>query len=220
MFEEPKTTTVVGYVRVSTDMQGESGAGLDAQRFAIHEEVNRRSWDLLHVYEDVASGKSRDRRPSLNAALADVTEGRAGTLMVSKLDRLSRSVADFAALVDEARRGGWNIVVIDLGVDLSTPAGEMVATIMATLAQWERRMTSQRTTDALAARRRDGVLLGRPVSTDPQAEFLIRVLAGRGVGPSEIARELNAARIPTSQGGLCWRRSSVQAITRRLQRAA
>jgi len=70
-------------------------------------------------------------------------------LIVSKLDRLSRSLLDFAGLMTRARDGGWNLVALDLGIDLSTPAGEFMASVMASAAQWERRLIGQRTRDAL-----------------------------------------------------------------------
>jgi len=207
---------VVGYTRVSTQEQGESGAGLDAQVDAIERECRHRRWTLERICQDVASGSSRDRRPALGEALAMVSDGRADTLMVSKLDRLSRSVPDFGAIIDEARRGGWNLVIIDLGVDLSTPAGEMVANIMAALAQWERQVISQRTRDALASLRRDGVRLGRPVGIDPDTEGMILALYRSGLGLRAVATELNRHAISTAQGGSTWRASSVRAILSRL----
>lgn len=207
---------VVGYVRVSTQEQGDSGAGLDAQIDAIERECTHRRWTLEHIYRDVASGSSRDRRPALADAIQAVSSGAADTLMVSKLDRLSRSVPDFGAIIDEARAGGWNIVIIDLGVDLSTPAGEMVANVMAALAQWERRVISQRTRDALASRKRDGMKLGRPVGIDPDTEGMILTLHRAGSGLRAIATDLNRHGIPTPQGGTTWRASSVRAVLVRL----
>jgi len=207
---------VAGYVRVSTQEQGVSGAGLDAQVDTIKRECKHRRWTLVGIYQDVASGSSRDRRPRLEAALAALAAGEVDTLMVSKLDRLSRSIADFGAIVEESRRGGWNVVIIDLGVDLKTPAGEMVASIMAVLAQWERRVISQRTRDALASRKRDGMKLGRPITLDPNTQGMILALRDSGSGLRAVATELNAKKIPTPQGGDLWHASSVRAILRRL----
>ena len=152
---------MVGYVRVSTDEQADSGLGLAAQRAAVASEAERRGWTLVEVYEDAQSGKSLDR-PGLAEALAAVEEGRAAGILVAKLDRLSRSLRDFADLMSRARSKGWNLVALDLGVDLSTPAGEFMANVMASAAQWERRIIGQRTKDALAAKRAQGVKLGRP----------------------------------------------------------
>jgi DNA invertase Pin-like site-specific DNA recombinase len=83
--------TVVGYVRVSTDEQLDSGAGLEAQRRAIRDECQRRGWRLADIYEDAASGRALTGRSGLKAALAAL-DGRVATaLVVAKLDRLSRS---------------------------------------------------------------------------------------------------------------------------------
>lgn len=207
---------VVGYVRVSTQEQGDSGAGLDAQIDAIQRECAHRKWTLERICQDVASGSSRDKRPALAEAIDIIARGDADTLMVYKLDRLSRSVPDFGAIIDEARTGGWNLVIIDLGVDLSTPAGEMVANVMAALAQWERRVISQRTRDALASRKRDGMKLGRPVGIDPDTEGMILALSRSGLGLRAIATTLNGHAIPTPQGGTEWRASSIRAVLKRL----
>lgn len=215
------TSKIVGYVRVSTQEQGDSGLGLDAQTEAIRREVDHKRWTLVETYQDVASGSSRDRRPALEQAIAAIRAGDADTLMVSKLDRLSRSVADFGAIIEEARRDGWNLIIIDLGVDLSTPAGEMVASIMAVLAQWERRIISQRTKDALESRRRAGMKLGRPVGVSPDTEGMIVALSDSGRGFRAIATELDRLGVPTSQGRSgVWHASSVRAILKRLAAAA
>src|SRR3954471_11509034 len=105
--------TVVGYIRVSTDEQAESGAGLAAQRTAIEAECTRRGWTLVETFEDAgASGKSLDGRPQLAAALAAVESGRAATLVVAKIDRLSRSVHDASGFLTRAQRGGWSLVAL------------------------------------------------------------------------------------------------------------
>src|SRR4051794_11100207 len=114
---------VVGYVRVSTGEQAESGAGLEAQRQAIRMECDRRGWELVAIHEDAAaSGKSLKNRPALAAAINQVESGEASTLVVSKLDRLSRSLLDFAGLIARATEKDWNLVALDLGLDLSTPS--------------------------------------------------------------------------------------------------
>lgn len=209
---------VVGYVRVSTQEQGDSGAGLAAQLATIRREVKHHRWNLVEMYQDVASGSSRERRPQLEKALQDLRDGRADTLVVSKLDRLSRSVADFGAIIEESRREGWTIVIIDLGVDLATPAGEMVASIMAVLAQWERRVISQRTIDALREKKLAGVRLGRPVGISPDTESTIRTLKESGMGSRAIARQLNELGLATSQGAAMWRASAVEAVLRRIDK--
>jgi DNA invertase Pin-like site-specific DNA recombinase len=112
---------VIGYVRVSTAEQGTNGAGLDAQRAAIEAECDRRTWQLIRIEEDVLSGRTL-RRPGLQRGLEACRSAEADGVVVAKLDRLSRSLVDFAGLLGEAQAGGWNLVALDLGVDLSTPS--------------------------------------------------------------------------------------------------
>lgn len=204
---------VVAYTRVSTDEQAASGAGLDAQQASIEAEVTRRGWTLLETYTDAGiSGKSIGNRPALAGAIAAVESGEAGSLVVAKLDRLSRSLLDFAELMARAQRNGWNLVALDLGIDLSTPAGEFLASVMASAAQWERRIIGQRTRDALAAKKAAGVRLGRP--SEVPVAILDRIASARSAGRSlrGIAADLTASGVPTIRGGAEWSASSIQAI--------
>src|SRR5690242_14285593 len=121
---------VVGYVRVSTEEQGLRGAGLEAQRRAIKAECERRGWQLVRIDQDVLSARSMNR-PGLRSALDECRSGEVSGIVVAKLDRLSRSLVDFATLLSEAQAKGFNVVALDLGVDLSTPAGEFLASVMA-----------------------------------------------------------------------------------------
>ena len=97
---------VLGYVRVSTDEQRRSSAGLDAQREAILRECKRRGWKLLDVVEDAGYSARDLRRPGVQAAIAELERGKADALVVAKLDRLSRSMLDFTALMSKAQKQG------------------------------------------------------------------------------------------------------------------
>jgi DNA invertase Pin-like site-specific DNA recombinase len=204
----------VGYARVSTEEQAESGAGILAQLAVIEGEVERRGWDLIrNVDVDNASGK-RMNRPGLAEALASLTDGHADVLVVAKLDRLSRSMLDFCLLLDRARREGWSLVILDLGIDLTTASGEVMAHVAAAFAQFERRLIGQRTRDALAEKRKAGVRLGRPSILT--ADVVARITAARGAGEtlSAIADSLNADGVATAHEGACWYPSTVAAVLR------
>ena len=210
--DEVDPSKVVAYLRVSSQEQADSGLGLAAQRSAIEGEAARRGWTVAAWHEDAGiSGKSL-KRPALAAAIEDVEEGRAAALVVAKLDRLSRSLLDFASLMESARAGGWGLVALDLQVDTTTPGGEMMANVMATFAHYERRLIGQRTRDALGALKASGASLGRP-RTLP-AEVLNRIVAEHeaGAGWSEIARRLNVDNVPTAQGGARWHPSTVRYV--------
>lgn len=203
---------VVAYVRVSTAEQADSGAGLTAQRQAIKAAGAQRGWRIVRTIEDAGlSAKSLDR-PGLTEALAMIEEGKADALAVAKLDRLSRSLLDFATLMERARRKGWAIVALDLGVDTTTPAGEMMANVLATFSQFERRLIGQRTKDALAVKRAEGVTLGRPRTLDDETVARIVAMRAEGMSLAAIAGRLTDEGVPTAQGGARWYPSTVNHV--------
>jgi DNA invertase Pin-like site-specific DNA recombinase len=199
------------YTRVSTSEQAESGAGLAAQRTAVLGEVERRGWTLVELVEDAGHSSATLDRPGISAVLARLDRNEADALVVAKLDRLTRSIKDFGDLADRARRKKWAIVALDLGVDMTTPAGELVASVVAGTAQYERRIIGQRTKEALAARRAAGVRLGRPMRTP--SETVRRIVDDRanGLTLKAIAEGLTADGIPTVHGGL-WHPATVRAV--------
>jgi DNA invertase Pin-like site-specific DNA recombinase len=207
---------VLGYVRVSTEEQADSRAGIEAQRAAILAEAGRRGWKLLEVVEDAGYSGRDLRRPGVQEALSVLAEGGADALVVAKLDRLSRSMLDFASLMNAAHEQGWALVALDLGVDTSTPSGEMMANVLATFAQFERRLISQRTKEALAVKRAAGVRLGRPSTLPRPVER--RIVRERRAGRTfaGIADRLNEAGVPTAHGGLRWYPATVRSVLLRL----
>jgi DNA invertase Pin-like site-specific DNA recombinase len=205
-------TRVIGYVRVSTDQQGDSGLGLQAQRTAIQMECDRRGWELVRFEEDVLSGSTM-QRPGLSAALEACRSGEVSGVVVAKLDRISRSLIDFVNLIAEATKDGWNVVALDLGVDLSTPTGEFFGTVLAAMAQWERRLIGQRTREALAQAKANGVQLGRPSGiSDTLRNQIVYMRDREKLTYAQIADDLNGRAVPTSQGGDRWHPSTVKAI--------
>jgi DNA invertase Pin-like site-specific DNA recombinase len=183
---------------------------LEHQRTAITTEVERRGATLVRIYEDAASGKSVDGRPGLADALAALRSGEATGLVIAKLDRLSRSVLDFAHMLERSQREGWTLVAIDFGADTATPAGRMMAGVLMQFAQYEREIISARTRDALGVRRRRGGHLGRPLSIPD--DVIERIVAWRGEGLSyrAIVARLDAEGVPTSRGGSKWQPSTVR----------
>ena len=201
----------VGYIRVSTDGQGERGYGLDAQRDAIEAEAARRGWTLERVYVDVASGKSTRRRPQFGEMLHALAAGDAEVLIVAKLDRLSRSLVDFAQLMATAQAEGWSVNALDIGVDTSSINGELIANIIMALAQWERRIIGQRTTAALEQVKARGTKLGRRSNVDAETLRLIRVLRESGKSYGAIASALEAEGVETAQGGK-WHAGTIRKL--------
>lgn len=199
-----------GYSRVSTAEQAELRNGLEAQREAIDAEAARRGWAVEHVADEGKSG--RDINEGLRDALTLLASGQGDGLVVAKMDRLARSVGHAVEILQLADRQGWSLVVLDLGMDLTTPAGEAMAHMLATFAQFERRLISQRTKDALAARKRRGEPIGRPRLAT--AGVVRRIVLDRNAGLSfgRIARALEAEAILSPAGRPTWQASTVRRI--------
>jgi len=221
----------VSYLRVSTGKQGKSGLGLEAQRQAVADHLDGGRWKLLAEFVEVESGK-KDDRPQLKAALhrAKVT---GATLVVAKLDRLSRNVAFLANL----QESGVRFRCCDM-----PDASEFTVHILAAVAQHERKLISQRTKDAMAAarKRKDFKGYGNPngaasflragkgnaaaaeavaAKADEYAREIMPVIADiRDGGVSTLqglADELNAREITTVRGGR-WHPTTVRNILQRI----
>lgn len=209
-------TDYVAYYRVSTDKQGKSGLGLDAQRQAVAEFVAGRG-AILQEFTEVESGKKNDR-PQLAAALALCRKQKA-KLIIAKLDRLARNVHFISGLMES----NVDFVAVDM-----PEASRLTIHILAAVAEHEREMISKRTKDALKAAKTRGTKLGNPlpysaslkaraVWTVQTAQFretvtpLIRELHAKGYSYNGIAKELNKRNILTMHGRQ-WHRMTVSNI--------
>lgn len=207
---------VAAYTRVSTREQAEDGHGLDAQRLEITRTAEARGWTVVRWCEDAgASGASLSGRTGWSEAVALAEAGQVDAVVATKIDRVSRSVADFAGLVARAKDRAWNLVVLDIGLDLSTPTGEFVATIMCAAAQLERRMIGQRTKDGLAAAKAKGIRVGRPPQITDDVAQRAADLRATGLTLAEVADRLTAEGVPTARGGDRWWPSTVRAVLNR-----
>ncbi|WP_346923127.1 recombinase family protein [Glutamicibacter creatinolyticus] len=203
-------TIMIGYLRVSTEEQANSGLGLDAQRDTIRRYADSHGWQVVW-YEDAGlSAKSLDR-PQLQAALdrlnVSTRHRDVDGIVVAKLDRLSRSVVDFAGVLELARARHWALVTIDLGVDTSSPTGELVANLMMSVAQWERRVIGERTSAAMQAAKRAGRHMGR-VSTLPEATGA-RLMALRAASTLRATADTLNAEGLTTATGRAWTENAV-----------
>jgi DNA invertase Pin-like site-specific DNA recombinase len=191
-----------------------SGLGVEAQRATAKAYAKRKGLTIVDEFCDEGiSAKRLDSRPGALAALAAVRQGRAAGLLVAKMDRLSRSVVDGAGLMESARREGWALHFADLDIDTSTPAGEMAANIIISGSQYERRLISQRTRDALAAKRARGERLGATPGLPLAVTRRIVDQRRQGKTFQAIADELMAVGITTSRGKTQWYPATVKAVT-------
>src|SRR5262245_61875963 len=223
----------VAYYRVSTQRQGRSGLGLEAQRDAVRALVARNGGRLLEEITEIESGKRSDR-PELRRAIcrAKVSGAR---LIIAKLDRLSRNASFLLALRDS----GVQFIAADL-----PNADETIVGIMAVIAQREREMIAQRTRDALAVARkrlaREGRALGNPNGAaalraagkgnaaalagvaaaaakraEDLRETIADVVSSGLMSHAAVAVELNRREIEAPRGGR-WYPASVARLRRRL----
>jgi DNA invertase Pin-like site-specific DNA recombinase len=211
----------ISYLRVSTDAQGRSGLGLEAQQAAVANYLNGGSWELAESFVEIESGKNSDR-PELAKALAACKKHRA-VLVVAKLDRLSRSVAFLARLLE----ANVEFVACD-----NPHANKLMVHMLAAFAEHERDQISARTKAALAAAKARGVKLGGPKLAEAQAKGqaaqkadadsraanvlpVIREIQAAGVTSlNAIAQTLNARGVQTPRGGH-WFASSVKNLLSR-----
>ena len=209
--DRPDAVRAITYHRVSTDEQAASGLGLDAQQARTLAAVDARGWSLVATYADNGRSGKDMRRPELAAALEALDAGRADVLIVAKLDRLSRSVLDFARITERARARGWSVVALDVDVDTSTPTGGLVANITSSVAQWEREIIAARTSEALQAKKARGARLGRPVTLPDAVRYRIADERDAGRTLQAIADDLNAEQVPTARGGR-WYPSTIAKV--------
>lgn len=199
----------VSYVRVSTDEQAASGLGLEAQRAAIATAVLAKGGSLVAELADegVSGSVPAEERPGVALALELIRTGQADALVVAKLDRLGRSAYDVLGLAQRAEREGWAMVVLDLGLDTTTPVGRFTLTILAGVAELERNLIRQRTRDALAAKKARGERVGRaPVLERATVDRVLELRAGHTL--RDVAAIMEREGWATARGGP-WSASTV-----------
>jgi peptidoglycan hydrolase-like protein with peptidoglycan-binding domain/DNA invertase Pin-like site-specific DNA recombinase len=212
--EDPPTDGVraLGYVSIS-DKESFDDPRFKAQMDEIDSLCERRGWRLVELVRDkeVPSGKALDR-PGLGFALERMQAGEVSCLVVSKLRRLSHSVADLGRILEIIGRAGGRLVALDLGIDTSTPEGRKAANVLLAVSGWERQRLAERTRQGLEAARAKGGAVGRPSVNDvPALKQWIVDLRASGLTLQAIADRLNAEGVPTLRGGQKWRPSAVQA---------
>jgi len=207
----------IAYFRVSTQRQGQSGLGLEAQKATVRDYLKIGGWNLIAEYVEVESGRRKDR-PELAEALAHAKREKA-TLIIAKLDRLARNIHFISGLMES----GVNFMAADM-----PEANKLTVQIMAVMAEHESEMIKRRTKDALKAAKARGTVLGKTGkdrakenkdAAQAHAESLrgiIKNLQAGGVSSvRKIKDALNEKEVPTPKGGQ-WHTTSVQRLLQRL----
>ena len=216
----------VAYYRVSTQQQGRSGLGLEAQRKNVSDYLNDGRQDLLGEFTEVETAKGTNalkKRPQLRAAL-ELCKRQKATLLVAKLDRLARNVHFLSGLMES----GVKFIAVDM-----PDVNRLTVHVLAAVAEHEREMISMRTRDALAAAKARGVKLGTagPLNllkindrhhtyAKEHATRLQAILQGmqsRGLAQRAMVAELNGLGLKAPRGGM-WHLATLQRVLARLRR--
>lgn len=226
MYVPTPSLRAIGYVRVSTDKQAETGISLEAQAEKIRAMAVVKGVTLVDVLIDAGESAKSLQRPAMAQLLALIDAGAVDLLIIAKLDRLTRSVADLAELLKRFERRDVALVSVGDALDTHTAGGRLVLNIMCSVSQWEREAIGERTRDALRHKR----VMGECVGTAPrgfraQAGRLephageqailntMRELRAAGLTTRAIAAELNRRGLTTRRGRAWHFQYVAQALT-------
>jgi DNA invertase Pin-like site-specific DNA recombinase len=213
----------LGYVRVSTDKQADRGVSLEAQAEKIRAMAVVHNAKLAEIIVDGGESAKSLNRPGMARLLAMVDAGEVQTVIIAKLDRLTRSVKDLCTLLERFERRGVALVSVAESLDTSSAAGRLVLNIMTAVSQWEREAIGERTRDAMRHKRSNGERVGniaygfrlaadgRHLEPDPGEQKVlaeIRRLRQDGATLRGIAAALNHRALQTRRG-TAWRLESV-----------
>lgn len=228
-----KLPRIIGYVRVSTDKQADSGLSLEAQVAKLRAYAVAMDLDLVDVVVDAGVSAKNLARPGLGRVIAMLDAGEVDGLLVAKLDRLTRSVRDLGDLVDRyfSDRAHTPRTLLSVGdsIDTRSAAGRLVLNVLASVSQWEREAIGERTRDAMQAKRSRGETTGeapygysvgadgRTLVADPAEQAVLRIVRearARGLSYRTIVAELAAAGV-VSRSGRAFAVASVHALAAR-----
>lgn len=226
----------VAYVRVSTDQQASEGISLEAQEARLRAAAVAKGITDLEVRVESKSAKSISGRPVLTRTLQDIEAGRVSSLLVFKLDRLTRNTVETLELVERLERYTCKLISLSEDIDTSSATGRFFLTVLAALGQMEREQLGERTRMALAHKIANGAKLGRAPTgyrkakgADGKLTALVEDKAGQelvsrlrefraeGLSLKQIAKRLQADGVLTPRGSADWNVGTLSKIVRRLE---
>ena len=220
----------IGYVRVSTEDQAQGGVSLEAQEEKIQAYCLAKGWDLIKVIKDGGFSAKDLNRPGMQEILKGCKKEEFDVLVILKLDRLTRSVKDLGYLVEDVfGRNNIAFSSIQDNFDTSTANGRMVMNILATIAQWERDIISERTREAMQFMKNSLKLVGAvpfgfdlvdgQLEPNPDEMGVVRrvvVMRENGQSYQKIAAHLNNQEVPSKNGG-SWHPKTVMGVLKHIQ---
>jgi site-specific DNA recombinase len=218
---------IVGYCRVSTDMQGEEGHSLAAQSDRIRTWARERRAVVVEVLSDTISGCRADNRPGLQAAVSLACREKAA-LVVCALSRLARSTRDALNILTELDAAGADLVSLTESIDTTHAAGKMVFRLLSVLAEFERDLISERIRAVFLYMRRQGKITGSVpfgfnrrggfLVLNPREQAIIRYihqLRRKGFGYKRLQEALQARGMRTKTGNRHWSQGTLWKLLRR-----
>ena len=217
------TGRAIGYVRVSTEKQAGTGVSIEAQTARIQAMATVQDVPLSEVIADAGESATSLNRPGIARLLALVEARAVQTVIVAKLDRLTRSVGNLADLLDRFERKGVALVSVSESLDTGTAAGRLVLNVMMSVAQWEREAIGERTREAMRHKKANGQRVGtvafgfqlaedgrtlEPNATEQRTLGVLRECRAAGFTLRQIASELNRQGYRTRRGS-DWRHEYV-----------
>ena len=218
----------IAYTRVSTQEQADSGLSLTGQRERIAAYCIAREWELVETVTDAGVSGGTLQRPGLSHVLDMVRRGDVDVVVVLKLDRLTRSVKDLGDLLERFEKAQVAFSSVSDNFDTTSANGKLVLNILGSVAQWERDVIAERTSDAMQVARSQGKRVGavpfgftlaqdgETLDPDPEALETVAAIADlrrKGESLRSIARTLNAAGIATAQAA-AWTAETVRRVLR------
>ncbi len=229
------TSVSVGYIRVSTAMQVQDGFSLDAQEAKIYRECVNRNLFCRGLYIDRGiSGGSTQKRLGLQEMMSDLKEG--DWVITASVSRLARDTVDLLSLSKKIEDMGCHLVVIDLNLDLTTPSGKLILTLMGSQAQFERELTSERVKTVMGHLKEKGMLRTKPIygwklnpnrgENEPmhirdehEQETIKRIRAIRNIHPdkkiTEFTRIVNESKLQPPRKAKTWYHGTLKDIMKR-----
>jgi site-specific DNA recombinase len=206
---------VVGYIRVSTEMQARDGISLEMQRSKIEAYCSLHELTLSEIIADEGCSAKSMNRSGIQTLVSMVKAGEVEAIITYKLDRLSRKTKDILEMVELFDKHDTALHSITESLDTKSAIGRFVLRTLASLAEMERDLISERTKEAMHHLKASGKVYSRPTFNDTDTVATMRTMKAEGFSYAYIASELTSRGIPTARGGV-WHASTVHTILRAL----
>lgn len=217
-------TTAIGYIRVSSQDQADSGLSLTHQENKIRAYCEALDLNLIGIESDAGYSAKSLTRPAMQTVVDMVKRGAVDTVVILKLDRLTRSVRDLGALVELFEKTGVALISVQDSINTATAAGRLVLNVLGSVAQWEREAVGERTKAALSVKKAAGERVGTipfgynladdgksliANESEQEAIAIMKQLRAMKLSFGKIALELEKRGIKTKKGGSRWQAKTV-----------